>query len=281
VNIRNALRQGEAALTPLPHADPTLEATLLLCEALECPRTYLMAWPERELEPAQSAAFRALVDRRRQGEPIAHILGRREFWSLSLEVTRNTLIPRPDTELLVERALERVPTDAAWCIADLGTGTGAIAAALAVERPECRIIATDRSIAALKVAERNLWRLGITQIELRRGCWWEPFEPDVRFDLVLSNPPYVAEGDPHLCQGDLPYEPRGALIAGPDGMDDLRRITQGVRAHLRPGGWLLLEHGMEQGPAVRASLGEQGLAQIRTYRDLAGHERVTEGLFPR
>jgi len=275
VIIREALRQAELRLAQLPHAEPVLEASLLLCEVLERPRTYLIAWPDRDLESAPLVAFEALVERRRRGEPIAHILGRREFWSLSLEVTDATLIPRPDTELLVERALALIPKDASWLLADLGTGSGAVAAALAVERPGCRIIASDVSGAALEVAGRNFRRLRLDRVYPRFGPWWEPCDPEDPIDLAVSNPPYVAEGDPHLALGDLPHEPREALAAGPDGLDDLRRIASGASRRLRPGGWLLLEHGFDQGSAVRSLLKDAGLDEIETYRDFSGHERVT------
>lgn len=258
---------------------PRLDAEVLLAEALERPRSYLHAWPERTPEPEQSARFTAWLERRCKGEPIAYLLGRREFWSLELEVSPDTLIPRPETELLVELALARLPADRPVAIADLGTGSGAIALALAVERPLARIVATDRSPVALTVARRNARRLGIRHIEFREGDWCAPLG-DERFDLIAANPPYVAAADPRWRQGELRFEPAAALVSGADGLDALRAIIAQAPDCLKPGGWLLLEHGYDQGETVPALLRERGFDAACDHRDAAGLSRASAGYWP-
>ncbi len=255
------------------------EAEILLAHALGKTRTWLHTWPERVLTSEQRAAFEALLERRLAGEPVAYLIGMRAFWSLDLAVTADTLIPRPETELLVELALARIPEQADWRLADLGTGSGAIALALARERPSCRITATDRSSGALAVARANATRLGIANLEFREGAWYAPLAGE-RFQMIVSNPPYIAADDRHLSEGDLRFEPRSALAAGPEGLDDLRLIAAGARTHLHDGGWLLLEHGYDQGAAVRALLDDNGLVDVRSERDALGHERVTLGRTP-
>lgn len=255
---------------------PRLDAEILLAAVLERPRSYLHAWPEQLLEPEQSARFIAWRDRRCAGEPVAYILGRREFWSLDLEVTPDTLIPRPETELLVELALARLPKDQPVTVADLGTGSGAIALALAVERPLARIVATDQSPAALMVAQRNTRRLEIHNVEFREGDWCAPLG-DERFDLIAANPPYVAAIDPHWRQGELRFEPPAALVAGDDGLSALRAIVAQAPDYLKPGGWLLLEHGYDQGEAVPALLRERGFDAVSDHRDMAGISRTSSG----
>jgi release factor glutamine methyltransferase len=255
---------------------PRLDAELLLAHALGKDRSYLRAWPERTPTPEQESEFEALLARRLAGEPIAHLLGVREFWSLALKVTPDTLIPRPETELLVERALLRIPADRPATVADLGTGSGAIALAIASERPAARVLATDRSPAALAVARDNARALAIGNMEFREGDWCAGL-PAGHFDLILSNPPYIAARDPHLAQGDARFDPRSALVSGPDGLDDLRRIIPGTWICLKPGGWLLVEHGHDQGPAVEALFAAAGYRDIRDLTDLAGKPRVTEG----
>lgn len=272
MDIRTALEWGRSRLE---HSDtPRLDAEILLCHLLEKPRSYLYTWPDRVLSYDQLSAYRTLIQRRETGEPVAHITGQREFWSLMLKVTVDTLIPRPETELLVEKALQRLP-DAPCSLADLGTGTGAIALALASERPDCRVTAVDRSEAALAVARENAGQHGL-RVEFLQGSWFEPLAGR-RFDLIVSNPPYVCEEDRHLQQGDVRYEPRTALSAGADGLDDIRRIVAAAPEHLHPGGWLLLEHGYDQGHAVRALLNDRGYTGLETFCDLAGKERVTIG----
>lgn len=254
-------------------ATPRLDAEVLLAAALDRPRSYLFAWPERRLEPEQAAHFTAWLERRLMGEPVAYILGRREFWSLELEVNPDTLIPRPETELLVELALERLPADRVIALADLGAGSGAIALALAVERPQARIVATDRSPAALIVARRNAQRLGIRNVGFRQGDWCEPLVGE-RFDLIASNPPYVAAADPHRRRGELRFEPLAALAAGVDGLDALRVIIAQAPDYLKSNGWLLLEHGYDQGEAVATLLRQRGFVTVSDHRDAAGISRT-------
>ncbi len=253
---------------------PRLDAELLLAHALARPRSHLRAHPEAQAGAAQEEFFRELLAARLRGEPIAYLTGEREFWSLPLKVTPAVLVPRPETELLVEQLLQHVAADAGAEILDLGTGSGAIAIALAHERRRWRITAVDRSAAALQVAESNAAALGLSNVEFRQGDWFEAVSGR-RFHAVVSNPPYVAEGDPHL--EDLRFEPRAALTSGPDGLRDIRTIIAGTPQHLHAGGILLLEHGVAQGEAVRALLARHGFVQVETLRDLAGHERVSGG----
>jgi release factor glutamine methyltransferase len=260
-------RLGEAA-----------DAELLLAHALGRERAWLYAHGDDEFPESALAPLETLVRRRLAGEPVAYLLGRRGFWRLDLVVGPDTLIPRPETERLVELAVERLPAGCAARLADLGTGSGAIALALALERPQARIVATDASAAALALARRNAEALGpgAGRVEFRQGDWWTPLAGEA-FDLVAANPPYIAEDDPHLARGDLRFEPRAALASGADGLEAIRAIVAGAPAHLRPGGWLLLEHGCEQGAAVRALLARAGLVEVATARDLEGRERVSFG----
>ena len=257
-------------------ATPRLDAEVLLAAALDRPRSYLFTWPERRPEQEPSDRFSAWLERRLTGEPVAYILGRREFWSLELEVNPDTLIPRPETERLVELALEQLPVDRLAALADLGTGSGAIALALAVERPRARIVATDRSPAVLTVARRNARQLGIRNVEFREGDWYEPLAGE-HFDLIASNPPYIAATDPHWQRGELRFEPPAALVAGLDGLDALRVIVAQAPDHLKPNGWLLLEHGYDQGEAVSKLLWERGFVAVSDHRDAAGISRISCG----
>jgi len=252
---------------------PRLDAELLLCHLLNKPRTHLRAWPEQQPDAATALKFQQLIDARIAGHPVAHLTGEREFWSLMLKVTPDTLIPRPDTETLVEAALGMIPADASWSIADLGTGSGAIALAIAHERPHCRIVATDRSAAALAVARENSERLNIINVEFRQGSWCEPLAAE-QFKLILSNPPYIEINDPHLQQGDVRFEPTTALSSGADGLDAIRQIANSAASHLTEGGHLCLEHGYNQAEAVRNILEEMGYSEIVTIDDLAGQPRV-------
>lgn len=238
-------------------------------------RAELHTHADVELRESAQARLKDLLARRERGEPIAHLTGLREFWSLPLRVTADVLIPRPETELLVERALAHIPADARCPIADLGTGSGAIAIAIARERPNCRVVATDNSAAALDVARDNIRRHGATNVALREGPWCEALG-DERFDLIVSNPPYVCEADRHLEEGDVRFEPRAALVAGADGLDAIRAIAAGCARHLNDRGVLLLEHGRDQAAAVARILIDAGFRDIVTHRDLAGLDRVTE-----
>ncbi len=251
------------------------DAEILLCELLGCNRAGLVIRADEVLSTEMALRYAALIERRQQGEPVAYLTGRREFWSLELQVSPAVLIPRPDTELLVEWALERLRGVGAPLIADLGTGSGAIALALASERADAHVVAVDLSADALAQAAHNGRLLGLGRVDFRLGDWLVPLAGE-RFDLIVSNPPYVAEQDPHLR--DLRFEPRRALTAGADGLRDLRRIAADALAHLKDGAVLLLEHGAEQGAAVRALLHQQGYAAIETRRDLAGLERATLGV---
>ena len=258
--------------------DPT-DAEWLLGHVLDRSRTWLIAHRDDPLSPAAAERYGALLARRAAGEPVAYLTGRRGFWRFDLAVTPDTLIPRPETELLVERALERLPADRAVAIADLGTGSGAIALALAHERPRARVLATDASAAALAVARANAQALGLANVRFAEGDWCAALAGE-RFDLIASNPPYIAEGDPHLDCGDLRFEPAAALSSGADGLDAIRRIAADAPRHLHPGGWLLFEHGLDQGAAVRALLATLGYAEIATERDLEERDRVTLGRWP-
>ncbi len=275
--IGGLLREGRAALADTAEV-PGLEAEILLGHVLEQGRAYLRAWPERRPASDAVSRFRRLVARRARGEPMAYLTGTQEFWSLPLVVDPRALVPRPETELLVEQALERIPMDTNWQVLDLGTGSGAVALAIARERPAVRVTATDRSPGAMALARHNASELGIHNVYLRRGSWFQGIGA-ARFHLIVSNPPYVRENDP-LLAGDLRWEPRAALAGGADGLDAIRRIATDAPAHLRPGGWLLLEHGFDQGRDVCAILGQQGYTDVRCYRDAAGHERVTECCLP-
>jgi release factor glutamine methyltransferase len=267
------LRDAGARIDPV-------DAQWLLVHALGKPRSWLYAHGDDVADAALVARFEALVARRVVGEPVAYLTGRRGFWSLDLTVTPATLIPRVETELLVELALARLPRDREPRIADLGTGSGAIALALAHERPRARVVATDASDAALAVARDNAIALGIDNIDFRRGDWLAALSGE-RFDLIASNPPYIAGDDPHLGVGDLRHEPAAALASGYDGLDAIRMIVRDAPAHLVTDGWLLLEHGLEQGRAVRDLLHAAGFVDVATEHDLEGRDRVTLGRMPR
>lgn len=265
------------AVKRLKHALPeagsvALDAELLLANELSVGRAQLKAHPERVIDAAHVRQFQALIARRAAGEPVAYLLGHRDFWTFRLIVTRDVLIPRPETELLVERSLALGPETRANVV-DLGTGSGAVALALASERPQWHITATDISEAALSVARSNASALRLDRVDFTLGTWLEPLRGR-DFDLIVSNPPYIAEADSALA--DLEFEPQGALVAGADGLGAIREIVRSAGAHLRRGGWLILEHGFDQADAVRHELVVHGFAHVRSHRDLAGHERVTE-----
>lgn len=272
--IQSLLNSVELPDSPTPR----LDAELLLAQALGKSRSYLHTWPEHEPAAAQLAGYQAALARRRAGEPVAYILGRQGFWSLELDVARHTLIPRPDTELLVETALALLPATPLQGL-DLGTGTGAIALALACERPAWQMTGVDRVAAAVALAQGNGTRLQLANARFVESCWFSALAGQ-RFQLIVSNPPYIAAADPHLSQGDVRFEPSSALVAGVDGLDDIRLIIEQAPAHLLAGGWLLLEHGFEQAEAVRELLSRRGFTAVDSRRDLGGHQRISVGQWP-
>jgi release factor glutamine methyltransferase len=275
LNLARQRLQPATRRTGAEAAAIELDAEVLLAHALDTSRARLKARPETAVTAAGAQRYLDLIARRAAGEPLGYLTGRREFWSLELAVTPAVLIPRPETELLVERALALGSADQLRA-ADLGTGCGAVALALASERPHWRIVATDVSAPALAVARANAAALGLAQVEFLQGSWFEPLT-GACFELLVSNPPYVAADDPALADPTLGFEPPLALTPGLDGLAHLRTLVRGATAHLVPGGWLLLEHGADQAPAVRRELVLAGLRSVRSHRDLAGHERMTEG----
>ena len=273
MQVRDILHRARE-LTSLS-STPVLDVELLLCHVLDQSRSWLLAWPEYALSAHQLAAVTHWIDQRLTGRPIAHLIGTRDFWNLTLKVSPDTLIPRPDTELLVEQVLaclDRLPRK----VADLGTGTGAIALALAAERPDWQITGTDRIEAAVELARQNADLNGSGHVQFHTGSWCDAL-PDRDYDLIVSNPPYIRADDPHLHQGDVRFEPGSALISGVDGLEDIRIIAGQARQYLKPRGWLLLEHGCDQGSDVRNILNRQHYTDMETFCDLAGHERTTRG----
>jgi release factor glutamine methyltransferase len=292
--IREILLHDSACLAEglaLAPDSARIEVQSLLQQVLQAPRAFLLTHPERGLNEAENARYHALLQRRLAGEPVAYILGEREFFGMKFKVTPDTLIPRPDTELLVELALERIPQtppglplraqgearqQTAFRLLDLGAGSGAIALAVAHARPATQVLACDSSASALMVARENAHRLGITNVSFVHSDWFAELGAQ-RFDLIVSNPPYVAQGDPHLRQGDLHFEPASALASGEDGLHDIRHIVAVATAHLQPGGWLLLEHGYDQAAQVRELLQQAGFRAVFSACDLSGTERVSGG----
>lgn len=268
-----------AGTLELSKQEAKLEANLLLQSILNVNRTWLIAHADVVLQPNIHAGFEALLSRRLQGEPIAYILGSREFYGLDLMVTPDTLIPRPDTETLVEAALAKISNNTSQTILDLGTGTGAIALAIAKNRPKASICAVDASKGALEVAKKNAQTLNIPNVEFVLSNWFESLA-DQRFDVIASNPPYIEENDSHLTQGDLRFEPISALASGADGLDDIRKIIDSCLVYLKPQGWLMFEHGYNQALQVADLMAEIGLTNIETIKDLGGNNRVTIGKNP-
>jgi release factor glutamine methyltransferase len=254
---------------------PRLDAELLLARALDVPRSYLFAHPEDEMDAAACERFSATIKNRASGAPLAYITGEKEFWSMNLIVTRDTLVPRPETEILVDQALQRIPRDSALRVLDVGTGSGAIALAVAKERPNCEIVATDISAAALAVAKENARQHSLPNIEFLRGDWLEPVAGQL-FDIIATNPPYVPSGDKDLER--LKHEPLAALASGADGLDAIRRIAVEALAVIKPGGSLLIEHGDKQHAAVAEILAVAGWSTIGVTNDLAGIPRVTTAM---
>lgn len=268
------------AVAALPDSDtPALDAELLLAHCLGRNRSYLRAFGERAVDVAVAQRFRELLARRARGEPVAHLLGVREFWSLSLDVDASTLIPRPDTERLVEVALA-LCDEKPRTVLDLGTGTGAIALALASERPAWTVCGVDRSPDAVALARRNARKLDLQRVGFVESDWFAALDAQRRFDLIVANPPYIAADDPHLAQGDVRFEPHTALVAADDGLADIETIANAAPQRLRADGWLLLEHGWQQAAAVRALLQRRGFVDVQSWRDYGDNERVTGGRRP-
>jgi release factor glutamine methyltransferase len=271
--LGNALKNATAALAA-SSPTPRLDAEVLIMHACGINRSELITRNETALTGEQQHKLECLLERRKCGEPIAYLTGTREFWSMEFNVTPATLIPRPETELLVEKVLEHISRDTEWTIADLGGGSGAIALALAKERPRCRVIATDNSLAALEVARSNAKKFGLANVELREGDWFASLVGET-FDMIVSNPPYLRADDPHLKQGDVRFEPVTALVSGTDGLDAIRHLAQNAWEFLKPDGWLLFEHGWDQAEIIGTLLRQQGYRDMVCHRDLAGHARVT------
>lgn len=255
--------------------EPRREAEYLITAVLEITRAALHAFPERTVPAADAERLLALAERRVAGEPLAYITGRCDFRDLELQIDHRALVPRPETELLVDRALTHVPTGAPCRVADLGTGSGAVALAIAAERPDCTVVGTDISGAALAVAEANRAALGLANVGWLQGAWLASLTGP--FHVIVANPPYIPAADPHLEGDGVRFEPAGALAAGPDGLDALRAIIASAPDALVSGGWLVVEHGHDQGDAVRALFAAAGFSSIATHGDLAGLERITEG----
>ncbi|MEC6815367.1 peptide chain release factor N(5)-glutamine methyltransferase [Photobacterium toruni] len=275
-SIECLLQQTSAQLVTAGSNSPQLDSVVLLCHVLDKPRSYLLTWPEKQLDDSQFEMFSTLLARRMAGEPIAYIVGEREFWSLPLKVSPSTLIPRPDTERLVELALEKIPLGKCQVL-DLGTGTGAIALAIASERTDIMVTGIDLRPEAVALATENSQRLTITNSCFLSGSWYTPLTLQPQFAVIVSNPPYIDEADPHLIEGDVRFEPKSALVAEDNGLADIRLISEQGRQYLLPNGWLLMEHGFEQGAAVRTILEQLGYVQVSTSQDYAGLDRVTMG----
>jgi len=274
--LLNLASAALAAALNLDGREARLEAQVLLGHALGQDRAYLIAHGADPLSVDQTDAFHVLLSRRLSGEPVAYILGKREFLSLDLRVTPAVLIPRPETELLVEQALARLPQDAPSRVLDLGTGSGAVALAIVRHRPRAEVVAVDQSAAALEVARENAAQLGLSNLHFLQGDWYGPLDRR-RFDLIVSNPPYIAAGDPHLSEGDLRFEPAAALASGADGLDAICIIVASAHDHLLPGGWLLFEHGYDQADACRELLRQAGFQHVGSEQDLARIPRISYG----
>jgi release factor glutamine methyltransferase len=277
-SIEQALQRAAAKINS---ADGAMEARLLLQQVLGVNRAWLIAHANDALQTNRDGEFQALLARRLAGEPIAYLIQQREFYGLTLRVSPATLIPRPDSETLVDAALEKIPHPSTKPITvlDLGTGSGAIALAIAHNRPQASVLAVDASDAALAVAQDNASELKLSNVQFALSDWYANLA-EQRFDLIVSNPPYIAKNDPHLSQGDLRFEPLSALTSGQDGLDDIRQITEQGLIHLMPQGWLMLEHGYDHGVAVRELMAQAGLVEIATRQDLGGNDRVTLGKNP-
>jgi release factor glutamine methyltransferase len=273
----DAIKQGHQLLQQCSESAKR-DAQILLCFVLNKPSSYLFTWPEKRLEKTQQQQYNQLLQRRLQGEPVAYITGVREFWSLSLKVSPATLIPRPDTEILVEQVLATCPQQQRSCL-DLGTGTGAIALALASEMPQWSIEALDFNPEAVALAQHNAQMLNLSQVSIYQSSWFEKVDDDKKFDIIVSNPPYIDDGDQHLSQGDVRFEPSTALIAKQQGLADLIQIASQARDYFSQQGRLFLEHGYDQGQAVGEILAQLGYQDITTIKDYGDNDRVTFACF--
>lgn len=276
--VESALKAAIVQLQEGENTSPSIDAAVLLCHTLDKPRSYLLTWPEKHLTLEQEQHFNKLLTRRLTGEPVAYIVGEREFWSLPLKVSPSTLIPRPDTERLVEVALDKT-FGKTGDILDLGTGTGAIALALASEMPNRRVTGIDLRPEAQQLASENAERLNITNTTFLNGSWFEPLSENSRFSLIVSNPPYIEKDDPHLSQGDVRFEPITALVAEEKGLADIKHIADNARHYLEADGWLAFEHGYDQGDAVREIMQALGYLDVMTEKDYGGNDRVTLGRY--
>jgi len=271
MNIEQALAFARKQLTT---EDASIDSSALLCHVLSCTPTYLLTWPEKPLTEQQQMLFEQMIAERKQGKPVAYITGDRGFWSLDLKVTQATLIPRPDTECLVELALDKIQSK--QHIVDIGTGSGAIALAIASESPDCEVFACDYSLPALLVAQQNAERNNIQNAQFLHADWLSCFAEN-SIDMVVSNPPYIEQNDPHLQQGDVRFEPITALASGDDGLEDIRKIVEQAVYSLKPKGWLLIEHGYHQSQQVQALFREHGFSQVEGHQDFGGNDRVVIG----
>lgn len=279
MNIQAILQQHGKRLEAdlkLDSSSARIEVQCLLQSALQVNRAWLLAHPESQPDTEQYAHYTTLFKRRLNGEPVAYLLGEREFYGLNFKVSPATLIPRSDTELLVDLALQHIPQQDMCRVLDLGTGSGAIALSIAHARPNAKVVALDASTAALEIAQLNAQRLNIVNVRLLHSDWFSALH-DERFDIIVANPPYIAAADVHLSQGDVRFEPPGALVSGVDGLDDIRRITAQARAYLNANGWLMFEHGHDQAAQARALLGQAGFSEVFSAQDLAGIERASGG----
>jgi release factor glutamine methyltransferase len=276
-NVKTILAEATESLKMVSDS-ASLDAEVLLCKVLDKERAHLRAWPDQELNVRQVEIYQAMLNERQQGKPIAYIIGSREFWSLDFQVSPDVLIPRPDTELLIELSLALIPKNLPYKIIDLGTGSGIIAITLAAERPYAQVSATDINPAALRIARANATRHQVEHIQFCQSNWFDKLTPK-KFDLIVSNPPYLSEDDPHLHQGDLRFEPKTALIAAQQGLNDIQTIAETARDWLESGGFLLVEHGYHQQEGVKNIFCTLGYHKVQTHLDLASLPRVTSGQY--
>jgi len=273
--IRQLLQQATEQLTPVSKT-ARLDAEVLLAHILKKERVYFLTWPEKPVDPSTQQHYMSLLKRRTQGEPVAYIIGSREFWTLHLSVNTDTLIPRPETEILVQESLHLLREDTPYDIVDLGSGSGAIALAIASERPLCHIVGVDQSTQAVQLATENARQLALDNVTFQQGDWLAGFA-DHSVDMIVSNPPYVAAGDPHMSEGDVRFEPTSALLAGPEGLDAYIKILPEAQRCLRPKSWLLMEHGYDQQDRLGELMAQSGFRDIHGIKDFSGQPRVIMG----